>query len=163
MLYFEPGFGLLIARSLHVSWLVFVQRGVRRILLPSLATDIVLDEDNTSESFAKISSIALGFYLFFVILSSIVVLTPLEVISVRLSVQRNNSEAAGFGPAPQDEDMPELEYAGREEDVIALRPEDDPYEGFLHCAKSILQEEGPETLLRGWWITLLATLAGAFS
>ncbi|CAG7854700.1 SubName: Full=Uncharacterized protein {ECO:0000313/EMBL:CCA66399.1} [Serendipita indica DSM 11827] len=165
MLYFEPGFGLLIARSLHVSWLVFVQRGVRRILLPSLNTDIILDgtDNDVSDTFSKLSPVALGFYIFFVILSSIAVLTPLEVISVRLSVQRNHSEAAGFGPAPQDEEDPELEYAGREEDVIALRPEEDPYEGFLHCAKSILQEEGPETLLRGWWITLLASLAGAFS
>jgi hypothetical protein len=103
-----------------------------------------------------------GIFIVFLVVSAVMVLTPLEVITTRLSVQRNHSQAAGFGAVPQDE-QPDMEYAGQDEDVIALRPEDNPYEGFTHCAKSILQEEGPEALLRAWWVTVILSLSGAFS
>ncbi|KAG8788365.1 hypothetical protein FRC15_004645 [Serendipita sp. 397] len=161
MIYLAPG--LLLTRTLHVSWLVFVHRGVRRLLLPSLNTDDLYNEEDPSTVIDRLPPFRLGLYLLFVAISAITVLTPLEVISTRLSVQRNHSEAAGFGRVPQDEDTADLEYAGRDEDVIALRPEDNPYEGLVHCGKSILQEEGPETLLRAWWVTLLLSLIGAFS
>lgn len=158
VLYLAPG--LMLARTLHVIWLVFIQRGVRRLLLPSLDPDKLAETDDPIGMFD--SPIRLGFYIFFVGLGAVAVLTPLEVISTRLSVQRNNSQVGGFGAVPEEE-LPDLEYAGRDEDVIALRPEDNPYEGFVQCGKSILQEEGPETLLRAWWVTLAASLLGAFS
>ncbi|PVF94049.1 hypothetical protein CPB86DRAFT_766452 [Serendipita vermifera] len=160
VLYLTPG--LLLSRSLHVCWLVFIQRGVRHLLLPSLDSNI-REGDDPTVVFEKLSPVSTGIYVAFVGVSSIILLTPLEVISTRLSVQRNHSPDREYGAAPQDEDAPELEYAGRDEDVIALRPEDNPYEGFAQCAKSILQEEGPETLLRAWWLTLLSSLIGAFS
>jgi hypothetical protein len=160
MLYFAPG--LLVARSLHVFWLVFIQRGVRKLLLPNFNADLIVDGD-ASEVVQRLSPIGMGFYIAFVGVSAVLVLTPLEVISTRLSIQRNSSQLGGFGAVPQDEDLPELEFAGRDEDVIALRPEDDPYYGFVQCGKTILQEEGPETLLRAWWVTMTMTLLGAFS
>ncbi|KIM30640.1 hypothetical protein M408DRAFT_328179 [Serendipita vermifera MAFF 305830] len=158
-LYLGPG--LLLARSLHVFWLVFVQRGMRRLLLPDFKT--VYDGGDQRNMFTGLSPIGVGFYIAFVGISAVLVLTPLEVIATRLSVQRNNSQSGGFGPAAQDEDQPDLEFAGRDEDVIALRPEDQPYSSFIECGKTILEEEGPETLLRAWWVTMAATLIGAFS
>lgn len=160
VLYLAPG--LMLARTLHVFWLVFIQRGVRRLLLPSLNPDTLAEADDPTSIFDSFSPIRLGLYMFFVGLGAVAVLTPLEVISTRLSVQRNNSQSGGFGAVPEEE-LPDLEYAGREEDVIALRPEDNPYEGFVQCGKSIVQEEGPEAILRAWWVTLAVTLLGAFS
>ena len=156
VLYLAPG--LLLARTLHVLWLVFIQRGVRRLIFGTS-----LDVGDPAEFFANLSPIGVGFYIAFVGVSAVIVLTPLEVISTRLSIQRNSSQAGGFGAAAQDEDLPDLEFAGRDEDVIALRPEDNPYHGFVDCGKTILEEEGPETLLRAWWVTLAASLIGAFS
>lgn len=156
-LYLAPG--LMAARTLHVVWLTFVQRGVRYILLPSLS---ILPTDGSDGGLENIPPIRFGLYLIFII-ASMFILVPLEVITVRLSVQRNHSGTGGFGAVPQDEDLPELEYAGRDEDVIALRPEDNPYTGFVHCAKSIVQEEGPEALMRAWWVTLIVSLLGMFS
>jgi hypothetical protein len=135
---------------------------VRHLLLPSLDSTI-REGDDPTVIFEKLSPVRTSIYVAFVGVSAIILLTPLEVISTRLSVQRNHSPGGEYGAAPQDEEAPEMEYAGRDEDVIALRPEDNPYEGFAQCAKSILQEEGPETLLRAWWLTLLSSLIGAFS
>jgi len=160
MLYLTPG--LLLARSLHIFWLVFIHRGMRHLLLPNFNAELIIGDDPPN-AVERLSPIGMGFYVAFVGISAVMVLTPLEVISTRLSIQRNNSQSAGFGAVPQDEDLPELEFAGRDEDVIALRPEDDPYHGFVHCGKTILQEEGPGTLLRAWGVTMLLTLVSAFS
>lgn len=151
-----------MARTLHVLWVILIQRGIRHLLLPALDSDELMAGD-PSRVYDNLSPIGVGFFVAFVSISAVAVLTPLEVISTRLSVQRNSSQSGGFGEVPQDEDLPDLEYAGRDEDVIALRPEDNPYEGFVHCAKSILQEEGPEALLRAWWVTVAAALLTAFS
>jgi len=160
MIYLAPG--LLLSRCLHVLWVILVQRGVRRLLLPSLDTLPIMEGEDPAGIIDSLPPFRLGIFIVFVGVSAVMVLTPLEVITTRLSVQRNHSQAAGFGSVPQDE-QPEMEYAGQDEDVIALRPEDNPYEGFTHCAKSILQEEGPEALLRAWWVTLILSLAGGFS
>ena len=74
--------------------------------------------------------------------------------------QRNNEP--GFSTVPQEE-KPDTEYTGRDEDVIALRPEDNPYEGLKHCWLSILEEEGPLAFYRGWWVTVIVDVLTAFS
>lgn len=74
--------------------------------------------------------------------------------------QRNNEP--GFSTVPQEE-SPDLEYAGRDEDVIALRPEDNPYEGLKHCGLSILQEEGYQALFRAWWVTAIGGVLTALT
>ena len=35
----------------------------------------------------------------------------------------------------------------------SLRPENDPYLGFVDCARRIAQEEGLRAFYRGWWVT----------
>lgn len=83
----------------------------------------------------------------------------INLFPVALS-QRNNEP--GFSTVPQEED-PDIEYAGRDEDVIALRPEDNPYEGLKDCGISILQEEGYPALFRAWWVTVIGGLLTALS
>lgn len=162
-LYTAPG--LLLARALHVAWLALVQRGVRRLLLPGLRTDPGMSGEDSGTIIYSLPPFQVAVFLVFVALSSVGILTPLEVISTRLSVQRNHGAGSGgFGSvAQEDEELASMEYAGKDEDVIALRPEDNPYEGFVHCGKSILQEEGPSALLRAWWMTLIVGILSAFS
>lgn len=56
---------------------------------------------------------------------------PLEVLAVRLSIQRQNG-----GQTPVDQ-VPS-EYAAKEEDVIGLRAEEEPYEGLLVSRRFLL-------------------------
>jgi hypothetical protein len=123
--------------------------------------------------------------IFFVIaLLSTIILTPLEVIAIRLSIQRNHA-APEFNSISQEEegDADEAtEYAGVEEDVIgyvkslfsfllpeitnhicSLRTEREPYVGLIDCGKRIIEEEGWGALYRAWWLTTLGSLGGAFS
>jgi Mitochondrial carrier protein len=38
----------------------------------------------------------------------------------------------------------------------------DPYLGLTDCSKRIIDEEGWRALYRGWWLTMLAGVFGAF-
>ena len=123
--------------------------------------------------------------IFFVLaLASTVVLTPLEVISTRLAIQRNHA-APEFNSVSQEEEVDAeeaVEYAGVDEDVIgyvlkvwlgtasdaetkfhSLRTEREPYIGMVDCAKRIIDEEGWSALYRAWWLTMFGCLSGAFS
>lgn len=44
---------------------------------------------------------------------------------------------------------------------IRLRNEAEPYLGLVHCAKTIVNEEGFRALYRAWWVTLLGGLISA--
>lgn len=89
-------------------------------------------------------------------------LAPLEVIATRLSVQPNNG---GFQAVPGEEEaIPEgVSYAGTDEDVIGLRPTTEPYEGLVDCARKVIEEEGWQSLYRGWWWTMGGNVFGAVS
>jgi hypothetical protein len=92
-------------------------------------------------------------------------LSPLEVIATRLSVQPNQGGAMG-GAAPDhsEGETPEgVEYCGADEDVIGLRPTDDSYTGAVDCARKLIEEEGWQSLYRGWWWTLLGNVAAVFA
>lgn len=56
-----------------------------------------------------------------------------------------------------------LEYAGAEEDVIALRDEGSPYVSLVDAYKKVREEEGAVTLYRCWWLTLLAAITSGFA
>lgn len=89
-------------------------------------------------------------------------LVPLEVTATRLSVQPNTSAYAGL--ANEEEGLPEgVQYAGTDEDVIGLRPTTEPYEGLLDCARKIFEEEGWQSLYRGWWWTMGSNIFGVFA
>ncbi|TFL01479.1 hypothetical protein BDV98DRAFT_568146 [Pterulicium gracile] len=143
-LYLTPG--LLAAQSAHIAYVVLFLGTARHFLIPT-----PLDKIPEGEGFPTMR------VLVFVALSlgSTVVLTPLEVISTRLAIQRNHEVGGEFATLAQEDGQGD-EFAGDGEDVIGLRNEEDPYHGLVDCAKSILHEEGMAALFRGWWVTMLA-------
>ncbi|KAH0827824.1 mitochondrial carrier [Lanmaoa asiatica] len=155
ILYLTPG--LLAAQVSHIAYVVLGLRTVRQLLLPELAQPGIPSRED-------ISVVRLA--IFFVLAAaSTVVLTPLEVIAIRLAIQRNHA-APEFNSVSQEEegDVEEtVEYAGIDEDVIGLRTEREPYIGLVDCAKRIIDEEGWSALYRAWWLTMLGCLGGAFS
>jgi hypothetical protein len=145
IIYLTPG--LMSAQVCHIVYVVIILGVARRLLLPESLVKVPRDDFPTFR-----------FALFLIMsFSSTIVLTPLEVISTRLAIQRNHSSAQ-FNSVSQEEngDSEGLEYSGDGEDVIGLRSEEDPYHGMLDCAKSIVDEEGTRALFRGWWVTMLA-------
>ncbi|KAH7101864.1 mitochondrial carrier [Auriculariales sp. MPI-PUGE-AT-0066] len=172
ILFLTPG--LALAQSLRVLWIVLVQHTARRWLLPS--SFIVNDLIGQNRRFRRPADFTTGrFTAYFLVLAlSTPILTALQVMITRLSLQRNHVSDNGFTVVPQDENArssvrghgaagEDIEFAGLDEDVVGLRPEDDPYTGIVDCAKRILDEEGAEVLLRGWWITLLVGCLGVFN
>ena len=89
-------------------------------------------------------------------------LTPLEVVATRLSVQANTG---GYEAVPMEEEgLPDgVTYAGTDEDVIGLRPTTEPYNGLLDCARKVVEEEGWQSLFRGWWWTMGSNVMGVFA
>jgi len=149
--------GLMASEATHIFYVVVILKGLRRLLLPALSQDSV----PTAADFPVFQT---SLYIALVMLSTLI-LTPLEVISTRLAIQRNHAAAEYNSVAQEvDGDAEEVaEYAGAEEDVIGLRNEGDPYLGMVDCAKRIVEEEGYKTLYRAWWLTLLGGLFGAFA
>jgi hypothetical protein len=47
--------------------------------------------------------------------------------------------------------------------ISRLRNVMDPYLGLVDCAKRIINEEGWRALYRGWWLTMLFGVFGAFA
>ncbi|KAG9079616.1 hypothetical protein FRC06_007627 [Ceratobasidium sp. 370] len=95
-------------------------------------------------------------------MTSTVILCPLEVLATRLSVQRNHP-TTDVDRAIDGSSDPTPDYIGEEEDVIALRSEEDPYRGLLDCGKRIVGEEGAGSLFRAWWLTMVAVTLGSFA
>lgn len=150
IIYLTPG--LLAAQVAHISYVVLILRSIRRLILPELAT-----------GWHDISPIRLSFF-FVLALASTAVLTPLEVISIRLAIQRNYASAEYNSVSQEGGDAEDVEeYAGANEDVIGLRSDRPPYTGLIDCAKTIVEEEGWTALYRAWWLTMLGCVSGAFS
>jgi len=163
-LYATPG--LFLSQGLHVFFVALVSRVVRVILVPALAHGVgSAEEDGTLSS---ISTVRLSVFILFQALAGTAILCPLEVITQRLSVQRNYTPGAEFEEedaevAAQQSGANGVEYAGHEEDVLNLRSNsgEEPYKGLKHCLKRIVEEEGVGTLFRAWWLTMLgAVLSG---
>ena len=172
VLYLTPG--LLAAELLHISYVVIALRALRLMLLPSLSQS---DDAQPRDLSPRSLIIYLAISLF-----STAILCPLEVISTRLAVQRNH-ESAGFNSAAQEEvgDAEDLPEYSPDEDVIGyefllyhsfvscnrwisrMRNDKDPYLGLVDCAKRIIEEEGWGALYRGWWLTMLFGVFGAFA
>ncbi|KIL00697.1 hypothetical protein PAXRUDRAFT_821382 [Paxillus rubicundulus Ve08.2h10] len=154
ILYLTPG--LLAAQVAHIAYVILGLRAVRQLLLPELAHPGLPSKD--------ISVVKLAIFLC-LSLASTAILAPLEVIAIRLAIQRNHA-APEFNSISQEEDgdaEEATEYAGVDEDVIGLRTEREPYTGLVDCAKRIIDEEGWSALYRAWWLTMLGCLGGAFS
>ncbi|KAH9948547.1 mitochondrial carrier [Amylocystis lapponica] len=158
LLYTTPG--LLLSQVLHIAYTTLVMRGIRWFLVP----DPTVGGDETG---VTLNSFRFGIYLGLEIWST-AILCPLEVISTKLSIQRNHA-APEYNSVEQEveDDAVEgetySEYSGAEEDVIGLRHEKDPYQGLLDCAKRVIDEEGWKALYRAWWLTMLAGITTALA
>jgi len=144
--------GLALSQTLEMLWFHGIARFARHLLIPSLHPRESPFPTETG-FLAVMGMVAYGFFL----IGSTLVLTPLEVVSARLSVQRNHP--AGSAEVPEaDGEGSGLEFAGADEDVIGLRDEDQPYLGLADALKKIVDEEGWKTLYRAWYLTLLLAL-----
>ncbi|KAG8897971.1 hypothetical protein FRB99_007745 [Tulasnella sp. 403] len=164
VLYLTPG--LLAGQALHTVFVSLVFRVVRLVVVPSLAYG--LDGAEEDGTIRNVSTIRLSIFILFQALAGTAILCPVEVMTERLSVQRNYTPGAEF-----EEEDAELaaaqggesgvEYIGQSEDVLNLRSNsgEEPYKGLRHCFDRIVEEEGVGTLFRAWWLTMLgAVLSG---
>ncbi|KAG9049951.1 hypothetical protein FS837_008538 [Tulasnella sp. UAMH 9824] len=164
VLYMTPG--LLVAQTLHVAFVTLVFRVVRVLLVPALAYG--LDGAEEDGTLSKISTVKLSIFILFQALAGTAILCPLEVVSERLSVQRNYTPGAEFEEedaelAAAQSGETGVEYIGQGEDVLNLRSAsgEEPYKGLRHTLNRIMEEEGVSTLFRAWWLTMLgAVLSG---
>jgi len=161
ILYFTPG--LVAGQMLHILFVALISRLVRLVLVPALADG--LDEVSSG----GISTIRLSVFILFEALAGTAFLSPLEVMTERLAIQRNYTPGAEFEEedaelaAAQATGGEAIQYAGQEEDVLNLRSNsgEEPYKGLRHCMTRIVEEEGVTTLFRAWWLTMLgAVLSG---
>lgn len=95
------------------------------------------------------------------------VLTPLEVITARCSVQLSGGSIAleGEDGLPSYSSVvPESATDGEREGepVVCLRhaTSKGPYDGAVDCFQKIVKEEGIRALWRGWWYTALFLVLG---
>lgn len=107
-----------------------------------------------------------GLFILFLIFQfgSAFLLTPLEVVTTRLAIQRNSDSPYSLSSQNDGGALPDgVTYAGADEDVIGLRPETEPYAGAWDAMVTIVQEEGREALFRAWWVTAIGLIGSAFS
>ncbi|KAJ6471150.1 hypothetical protein C8R47DRAFT_749892 [Mycena vitilis] len=74
-----------------------------------------------------------------------VVLTPLQVMGTRLTLQRLNAAP----DIPLDTTPPAYDA----EEVMEFRTQQAPYTGLFDCGRQIVAEEGWRALFRAWWVT----------
>ncbi|KAJ7054201.1 mitochondrial carrier [Mycena amicta] len=101
------------------------------------------------------------------------IITPFQVLLVRLSLQPFQDQAMATGNnsdseqqpvehqhLPQEEPTPTTPAVYAAEDVVELRlgAELPPYTSLKDCAECIVREEGKSALFRGWWLTALGLL-----
>ncbi|KAH8118983.1 hypothetical protein DFH11DRAFT_412876 [Phellopilus nigrolimitatus] len=155
ILFLTPG--LLASEVLRIAYVVLLMDPLRLTIFPPTPPS---DE---AKLFGQLSIARLSLYLALAVIST-AILCPLEVVSTRLSIQRNHV-TPGFSAVAQDEDadINDVVYSASDEDVIGLRTEDDPYIGLVDCMKRIVREEGYKTLFRAWWLVLIPLLMVAFT
>ena len=150
----------------QIAFTIFGLGTVRRLLLPELSQP---DPPPTED----VSGVKLAIFLALA-LAGTIILTPLEVILIRLALQRNHATFGYDSVSQANGDAQEaVDYAGSGEDVIrcvlavspqtistdirsgSLRTEQEPYTGLIDCGKKIVEEEGWGALYHAWWWTML--------
>jgi len=167
VLYQTPG--LVIAGMINVGYMTRVAMPIRGFLL------------NQAREQDELRFLAVILVLYFgnEILTT-AVMCPLQVILIRLSIQRNHASVspevsaetqevpAGSDVELNDEkaavpvvavnNEQDVEYAGAEEDVVRLRDENDPYLNIVDCGRRIVAEEGWGALYRTWGIMVIMAI-----
>lgn len=150
LLFLTPG--LLVSEALRILYVVLVLDPLHSLIFPPQP----IHDDGAPLTFKYFTLPRLSLYMLLVFVSTVIIV-PLEVISTRLSIQRNHA-SADFEDENTTLDAP---YAGADEDVIGLRSEDDPYVGFTDCLQRVVNEEGYKVLFRAWWLVTIPLLAMA--
>ncbi|KAF7313946.1 hypothetical protein HMN09_00553000 [Mycena chlorophos] len=85
-------------------------------------------------------------------------LTVLNVLKIRLSLQRFPAPAPASDSEVDTEEGVDVALYSATEDVLEVRTESDhaQYTSLKDAYRSVLAEEGARALLRGWWITALS-------
>ncbi|KAJ7853562.1 mitochondrial carrier [Mycena olivaceomarginata] len=73
-------------------------------------------------------------------------LTPLQVMGARLTLQRLDAAASA-------DDALDAAPPAYGEEVMEFRTQQAPYTGLLDCGRQMVEEEGWRALLRAWWVT----------
>ncbi|OCF54207.1 hypothetical protein L486_08119 [Kwoniella mangroviensis CBS 10435] len=150
LLYLTPG--LLATTFIHSLCVTLIARTMRVFFLGASAPEDISD------------NISPWRWLIFILWQAFATgwLTPLEVVSTRLSVQPNTPGAVAT--EEEEQGLPEgVSFCGTDEDVIGLRPTTDPYLGMVDCGRKVIEEEGWQSLYRGFWWTMLSNVFGAFA
>ncbi|WWC58478.1 uncharacterized protein I303_101021 [Kwoniella dejecticola CBS 10117] len=150
MLYLTPG--LLATTFVHSLCVTLVARTMRVFFLGASAPEDIPD------------TISPWRWMIFILWQALATgwLTPLEVVSTRLSVQPNTPGAVAT--EEEEQGPPEgVSFCGTDEDVIGLRPTTEPYLGMIDCGRKVIEEEGWQSLYRGFWWTMLSNVFGAFA
>jgi hypothetical protein len=151
LIYLTPG--LFASQIVLATYLSLVLRNFRHLLLPGVIPGSIPNSWDTPP--------LRTFTFVLVVFASTAILTPLDVISVRLLIQKNyGGVELDMGVDDNTEDVPDF---AKEEDVISLRVEQEPYKGLIESAKTIVEEEGWEVLYRLWWLSLFGGFAGGLS
>jgi len=108
ILYLTPG--LMAAEIAHILVIVIFLTPIRRLLLPSIR--------DPATGYQDISGVKLAIYTV-VAVATTAILTPLEVITTRLVIQRNHASAE-YNSVHQevDGDAEQVEEYGTDEEVI---------------------------------------------
>ncbi|KAH7098156.1 hypothetical protein BKA62DRAFT_661070 [Auriculariales sp. MPI-PUGE-AT-0066] len=146
IIFFTPG--VLFAEFLHLGFLI-------GLLLP--LRDFLLVSRFGSGGFSGMMGTIVWYAVWLGIsIGGSIILAPLEVISGRLSVQYNTGIILSDDQREADRERllrgePVADASGGER-VVVMRHDTDKgsYEGFAHCVRQVLREEGARAFLRGW-------------
>ncbi|KAK7461980.1 hypothetical protein VKT23_008412 [Stygiomarasmius scandens] len=163
--WFSPGTSLSVLLSpmeRQKPWKLYFTPGLL-ILHFALNTPIKAIETSGTLVWHSVAKGNLALYLLAVLLTS-VVLSPLPVMIIRLSLQRNHDYYGESDPLlnrPRTEAELAAQFGLRQycqEDVIGLRDEDDPYTSLFDCFNRMLHEESWRVFYRAYWATFFSQI-----
>ncbi|KAF5341432.1 hypothetical protein D9758_014747 [Tetrapyrgos nigripes] len=159
-LYLIPG--LFFSYLLSLLW-----TGVIGTIATTAIAWKILDEGRKNHN-KVLKWVFVGVYVAVIVVTALVT-CPLQVLLIRLTLQRNHGPCvegeyvdAVSGPRMEVEQVAKLELKEYSKDVeaIGLRNEDDLYTSLHNCFIHMKQEEGIKVFYQAYWVTLLS---GVFS
>ncbi|KAF5367075.1 hypothetical protein D9758_003916 [Tetrapyrgos nigripes] len=163
---FSPGVSLSVLLSpteRRKPWKLYLTPGLL-VLHIALNTPIRAIETSGTLMWTNVAHGYLALYLLAVLLTSMA-LSPLPVMIIRLSLQRNHDYYDDGNPL-STEPKTEAEQAAafnlsefsKDEEVVGLRDEDDPYTSLYDCFKRMLNEESWRVFYRAYWATVFGQI-----
>jgi len=164
--------GLLSAKEIRNPWKLYFPPGffltlfTRDVLMLSFTglREMVIQKFPSDGSWYTLGGLGLLMLEFATFLPITAILSPLEVILIRLATRQYHEQEvddpSSIDEAAILEDADDFErglegrrglHFGGAMDVIDIRTEQEPYKGPFDCARQILKEEGRGTFWRGWF------------